>query len=109
MTVPASGLVEFGTGRPPGGRAPLPTCLVLGNFDGVHVGHQAILRSGAAKARSGGMALTAVTFEPHPRTVIDPGLDFRLLSPLELRRRLLVQLEVDQIWVIPFNDHLRQM
>ncbi|MGH7667396.1 MAG: riboflavin biosynthesis protein RibF [Candidatus Dormibacteria bacterium] len=107
--MPASGLAEFGTGRPPGGRAPLPSCLVLGNFDGVHVGHQAILRSGAAKARSGGMALTAVTFEPHPRTVIDPGLDFRLLSPLELRRRLLVQLEVDQIWVIPFNDHLRQL
>lgn len=105
----ASGVAEFGLGRAATPPAPRPTCLVLGNFDGVHIGHQAILAAAREEAQRLGVTLTAITFEPHPRTVIDPGLDFRLLSTLELRRRLLAELGVDRLWVIPFDERLQRM
>ncbi|HVB53977.1 MAG TPA: riboflavin biosynthesis protein RibF [Candidatus Acidoferrales bacterium] len=103
------GLAEFGLGSSPEPPTPLPVCLVLGNFDGVHIGHQAILESARREAQRLGVALTAITFEPHPRTVIDPGLDFRLLSTFDLRRRLLVERGVDRLWVIPFDARLMRM
>ncbi|MGC1184534.1 MAG: riboflavin biosynthesis protein RibF [Candidatus Dormiibacterota bacterium] len=103
------GQAEFGLGLAGEGEAPLPTCLVLGNFDGVHLGHQAILANAREAASRLGVALTAITFEPHPRTVLDPGLDFRLLSTFDLRRRLLAAQGVDRLWVMPFNDRIRQM
>lgn len=103
------GLAEFGLGTSGDLQSPLPTCLVLGNFDGVHLGHQAILSAAREVATRLGVPLTAVTFEPHPRTVLDPSLDFRLLSTFDLRRRLLVRHGVDQLWVIPFDDQIRAM
>ncbi|HVB13839.1 MAG TPA: riboflavin biosynthesis protein RibF [Candidatus Dormibacteraeota bacterium] len=109
LPLSAAGLAEFGLGLSPDLRAPLPTCLVLGNFDGVHIGHQAILAAAREDATRRNVALTAITFEPHPRTVIDPGLDFRLLSTFDLRRRLLVERGVDRLWVIPFDELLRRM
>ncbi|HEY6537664.1 MAG TPA: riboflavin biosynthesis protein RibF [Candidatus Dormibacteraeota bacterium] len=102
-----AGAAQFGLGLPGGDRPRLPTCLVLGNFDGVHLGHQALLRAARVEADRLGLALTAVTFEPHPRTVLDPGLDFRLLSTFDLRRRLLAANGVDRVWVVPFDERLR--
>ena len=109
LPLSAGGLAEFGLGLEPDPPAPLATCLVLGNFDGVHIGHQAILAAAREEALRLGVALTAVTFEPHPRTVLDPGLDFRLLSTFDLRRRLLVERGVDRLWVIPFDVRLWRM
>ncbi|HUY08278.1 MAG TPA: riboflavin biosynthesis protein RibF [Candidatus Dormibacteraeota bacterium] len=105
----ALGVAEFGLGLPAEPLAPQPTCLVLGNFDGVHIGHQAILVAAREEAHRLGAEVTALTFEPHPRTVIEPDLDFRLLSTFDLRRRLLVKWGVDRLWVIPFDDRLRRM
>lgn len=103
------GVADFGLGQAAEPPAPLPSCLVLGNFDGVHIGHQAILAAAREESDRLGVQLTAITFEPHPRTVMDPGLDFRLLSTFDLRRRLLVERGVDRLWVIPFDDRLRRM
>jgi riboflavin kinase/FMN adenylyltransferase len=105
----AVGMAEFGLGQAPESSAQRPTCLVLGNFDGVHIGHQAILAAAREEAQRLNLAVTAITFEPHPRTVIDPGLDFRLLSTFDLRRRLLVERGVERLWVIPFDERLQKM
>jgi riboflavin kinase/FMN adenylyltransferase len=89
--------------------AAVPGCLVLGNFDGVHLGHQAILTAARAEADQLGVLVTAITFEPHPRAVISPGQGPLLLTPLELRRRLLAQAGVDRLWVIPFDERVQGM
>ncbi len=104
-----AGRADFGLGLDIEPRVKLPTCLVLGNFDGVHIGHQAILAAAREEADRLAVSLTAITFEPHPRTVIDPELDFRLLSTFDLRRRLLVERGVDRLWVIPFDHRLMRM
>ena len=49
------------------------TVVVIGNFDGVHRGHQAVLAEAAALASSGGLLAAVLTFEPHPSTVVGPG------------------------------------
>jgi len=103
------GVAEFGLGETTGDQVAGPTCLVLGNFDGVHIGHQAILAAAALEAGRTRAELTAITFEPHPRTVIEPGRSLPLLSPFELKRRLLVESGVDRLWVIPFDERVRRM
>lgn len=103
--IPLDGPAEFGLGLVPSGAA-VPGCLVLGNFDGVHLGHQAILAAAREEADQLGVPVTAITFEPHPRAVISPGRGPLLLTPLELRRRLLTQAGVDRVWVIPFDQRV---
>jgi len=88
----------------PGGAA--PAVLAIGNFDGVHLGHQALLRAGADLARATGSELVAVTFEPHPRQVLGPDRAVSLLTPVEMRRRLLARHGAQRLVVMPFNQHL---
>lgn len=67
----------------------------IGNFDGVHLGHQALVER--AKGCSGGGPVTAVTFEPHPITILRPGAaPKRLTTPAE-RRRLLLEAGVAEV------------
>jgi len=105
----ASLKAEFGLGHQPLDASPLASCLVLGNFDGVHIGHQAILAAARHRALSLGVSLVAITFQPHPRTVLDPELGLGLLTTFELRRRLLAEHGVDQLWVISFDAEILQM
>jgi riboflavin kinase/FMN adenylyltransferase len=105
----ASLRAEFGLGHRSIDTSPLASCLVLGNFDGVHIGHQAILAAGHSRALSLGAPLVAITFQPHPLTVLDPELGIGLLTTFELRRRLLADHGVDQLWVMPFDAHILQM
>lgn len=66
-----------------------PCVLVLGMFDGVHRGHQALLERGLALAREKGVPLTVCTFEPHPLEVLRPDIaPPRLTTPLERARRM---------------------
>lgn len=109
LTAPAAGLMEFGLAGGSHLETPFPSCLVLGNFDGVHIGHQSLLGAAREAADRLGLPLTAITFKPHPRTVLDPGLGLSLLTTFELRRRLLAARGVDRLWVIPFDDQLRAL
>lgn len=59
-----------------------PAVLAIGNFDGVHLGHQELLAAGTKLARSSGAELVAITFEPHPRQVLGPDRSVSLLTPL---------------------------
>ncbi len=80
--------------------------VALGNFDGVHLGHQEVLRRAVEEGRRRGARVVAATFDPHPRAVLAPGGEPRLLTPLELRREALVRHGADEVRVIRFDEDL---
>ncbi|MGH7088013.1 MAG: bifunctional riboflavin kinase/FAD synthetase [Stellaceae bacterium] len=69
--------------------------LAIGNFDGVHLGHQTVLAEARARARAAGAPFAVLTFEPHPRSVFQPGSAPFRLTPLRDKVRLLAGLGVD--------------
>lgn len=73
----------------------------VGNFDGLHRGHQRILEVARQYRAAQGGALTVVTFEPHPLTVLRPEKAPPRLTPASLKRELLKEAGVDRLVVIP--------
>jgi riboflavin kinase/FMN adenylyltransferase len=82
--------------------------VALGNFDGVHLGHQAVIRRALEIGRDSGRRVIAATFDPHPRAVIRPGTEPWLLTTPEKRRELLLGCGADEVYVIPFDAALSQ-
>jgi len=82
--------------------APAECLLVIGNFDGVHRGHQAILHEAVAHARSRGLAPSVLTFAPHPAGVVGRGAP-PLLTTLAQRAELVGALGVDRLYVRAFD------
>lgn len=83
-----------------------PVVVALGNFDGVHLGHRAVLARAAEEARGRDGLVVAATFWPHPRSVIGRGEPPRLLTTLEARREELLRGGADEVRVIPFDQTL---
>jgi len=83
-----------------------PVVVALGNFDGVHLGHQVVVRRAVEEARSRGMPAVAVTFDPHPQVVLRPGSEPKLLTVLEVREELLLRCGVDEVRVLRFDLEL---
>ncbi len=80
--------------------------IALGNFDGVHQGHQAVLDAARASAAALNAPLGAAVFHPHPRRFFQPNTQpFRIMSN-ETRARVLAELGVDVIYEIPFDRDL---
>lgn len=77
--------------------------VAVGIFDGVHKGHVKILKGAVREARSRGMRAMAVTFEPHPVKVLQPGRPHPILMSLEHRLRLFSALGLHEALVIPFT------
>lgn len=78
----------------------------IGNFDGVHLGHQAVLDIARGWAGDHGAPLGVVTFEPHPREFFAPDAPpFRLMNA-EAKSNRLAKLGVDQLYQLPFNAAL---
>lgn len=84
---------------PPGTQA----ALALGNFDGVHLGHQAVLRQVLASAHVRGVRAVLVTFEPHPAEVLAPERRPRLLQTKRQKLAALEEAGVDAVLVLPFD------
>jgi riboflavin kinase/FMN adenylyltransferase len=77
--------------------------VTLGNFDGVHRGHQAVIARAAAIARAEGRKLGVLTFEPHTRTFFHPDAPPFRLTPLRAKLHALESLGVDFVVALPFN------
>ncbi|MCC5925251.1 MAG: bifunctional riboflavin kinase/FAD synthetase [Bacteroidetes bacterium] len=80
------------------------TVLTVGSFDGVHAGHRSIVQTVVEKAKKRKARSILVTFDPHPRDILNPGKDgVKLLTTLEERAAILNEIGIDQMVVIPFN------
>lgn len=85
-------------------------CVVtVGNFDGVHRGHQALLAAAKARALLRGVPLVAITFEPHTRHFLDPSGGPLLLSTWCEREGLLARYGADKVLTLRFDDHVRTL
>ena len=83
------------------------TVVTVGNFDGVHRGHQRVVRRACEKAAEvRADAVVAVTFDPHPVAVLRPELAPPVLTPVERRAELLADAGVDALLVVPFDRAL---
>jgi len=78
----------------------------IGNFDGVHLGHQAAIKSVISDARSRGCASVVCTFDPHTRALLKPDEPPSLMQTLDQRLEAISALGVDGIVVIPFNEQV---
>jgi riboflavin kinase/FMN adenylyltransferase len=83
--------------------------LTVGNFDGLHVGHQRIMQTVTGRARSLGGEAAVYTFEPHPRKVLQPERAPQLLTTLEQKLELLEQAGVDVAIVEPFDHEFAKL
>jgi riboflavin kinase / FMN adenylyltransferase len=91
--------------------APLPplpngATVTVGSFDGVHLGHQAVLREIDRRARSSGRASVLVTFDPHPLEVVNPGAAPALLTTGPERLEILAQSPLDYVVILRFDRYL---
>lgn len=80
-----------------------PTVLTLGVFDGLHLGHQAIMAKVVERAQATGSVATAITFDPHPRAVLHPESAPPLLQTLDQRLANLEVLGIEQAIVVQFT------
>jgi len=80
--------------------------LTIGNFDGVHRGHQQILKVAKQAANDRGAKLLVMTFEPHPIAVVRPEKAPGILTPLALKEHLISQLGADYLFIAPTTPEL---
>ena len=85
-----------------------PTAVTVGKFDGVHIGHQALIRELKQRAARHGLATAIVTFHPNPLTVIRPGSPNTYLTSLDERIELLYAEGVDTVAPVTFTSELAQ-
>ena len=80
--------------------------LAVGNFDGVHKGHQQIIQTLQGEAGSRDLEVAALTFEPHPYRFFEPASEPFLITPKPLKERLLKQLGVGRVHFLRFDESL---
>ena len=86
-----------------------PCALTIGNFDGVHRGHRALVRQTQQIARSHSWNTVVLTFHPHPTTLVAPERAPEMICSLQERLRLLKQAGADRVCVLPFTREIAEM
>ncbi len=86
-----------------------PCALTIGNFDGVHRGHRALIGQTQQIARSHGWNTVVLTFHPHPTTLVAPERAPEMICSLAERLRLLKQAGADRVLVLPFTREVAEM
>lgn len=85
------------------------TSVAIGNFDGVHLGHQALIHSMLSRAQQSGLCPTVLTFFPHPVEVLKPHKKLERLTTTSEKLELFERLGVEQVLVARFDTSLSQM
>src|SRR5262245_16503842 len=80
--------------------------IAIGNFDGVHAGHRALIDRAREIAAARGALTVALTFDPHPSALLAPAQAPRMLTSIERRVELLAEAGVDAVVVEPFTREL---
>jgi riboflavin kinase / FMN adenylyltransferase len=83
-----------------------PTIVSVGNFDGVHRAHQAVLRDIVQRSRQSHSKAVAVTFDPHPIRILRPDSGLKLLTPTPEKLRLLETTGIDAVLLLTFGRDL---
>ena len=83
-----------------------PTIVSVGNFDGIHRAHRAVIDEIVRRARAAGAVSVVVTFDPHPARILRPDHEFKLLTPTSEKLRLLEATELDAVLLLPFSRDL---
>ncbi|MCP4385038.1 MAG: bifunctional riboflavin kinase/FMN adenylyltransferase, partial [Hyphomicrobiales bacterium] len=83
--------------------------VAIGNFDGVHLGHAALIRAAVAAAEPDMAPAIVLTFDPHPRTFFKPGQPVFRLTPPVAQARLLSALGVDAVVAARFDDSFSRL
>jgi riboflavin kinase/FMN adenylyltransferase len=83
--------------------------VTIGSYDGVHRGHQLIIRHAVERARELGVPSVVVTFDPHPSEVVRPGSHPPLLAPHHRRAELMAELHVDAVLILPFTPEFSKL
>jgi riboflavin kinase/FMN adenylyltransferase len=88
---------------------PNGTTVTVGSFDGVHLGHQAVLKEIDRRARAAGRASLLVTFDPHPLEVVNPKAAPPLLTTGAERLEILAQSPLDYVMLLRFDRYLAEL
>ncbi len=86
-----------------------PTVVTIGTFDGVHIGHLAILDRLKKTAQKDNLESVVLTFFPHPRMVLQKDADIKLINTIEERKKLLEKTGLDQLIVHPFSKEFSRL
>ncbi len=82
-----------------------PVCAAIGNFDGVHLGHQKLI----SECKRHGYKSAVLTLYPHPSVFLKKIKNYPLITPLEHKQDILARMGIDYLIVIEFNDEIAQM
>jgi len=98
--------LDGGSAVPPPFRGAI---VALGNFDGFHLGHQAVVGRAVARARAEGRPAIVATFDPHPKRFFRPDSAWFRLTQMDQRERLFADAGADAMLVFPFNQALADL
>lgn len=86
------------------------TVAAIGFFDGVHLGHQEVIRTAVSEGNKRNVESAIITFHPHPSVVLKKDVDHvEYITPLKEKQKVLEQLHVDRLYIITFNKELSSL
>ncbi|MBQ8993004.1 MAG: bifunctional riboflavin kinase/FMN adenylyltransferase, partial [Turicibacter sp.] len=86
-----------------------PLAIALGYFDGLHLGHQAVIKNAVDYAKANQIRSAVMTFSPSPNIFLKKLNQHHLLTPYQVKVKLLHELGVDELIILPFNEELANM
>ncbi|MFC4023107.1 bifunctional riboflavin kinase/FAD synthetase [Oceanobacillus longus] len=86
------------------------TVCAIGFFDGIHKGHQEVIKTAVKEAETRQMDSAVITFHPHPSVVLKKGVQHvKYITPMKQKQELLKRLHVDRLYIIKFNEELSNL
>lgn len=86
-----------------------PSVAAIGFFDGIHQGHEKVIRTAVMKAKNTHQLSAVITFHPHPSVVLNKAKDIKYITPMTEKIAQLRKLQVDIVYIVQFNEILSQL